>query len=90
MDKITYSSIVVPELMEKIPESIRFNMIRGSENGLSSWSLEELLAAFEKELEIRKLRTPDEEWRRKSANEIYQERKVSRRDSYGTICCERW
>ena len=52
MDKITYSSIVVPELMEKIPESVRFNMIRGSEKGLSSWSLEELLAAFEKELEI--------------------------------------
>ena len=70
MDKTTYSSIVVPELMEKIPESIRFNMIRGSDKCLSSWSLEELLVAFEKELQNSgKLRTLDEEWWIKSANE---------------------
>ena len=53
VDKIKYSSIVVPELMEKAPESIKFNMIRGSEKSLSSWSLGDLLAALEKELNIR-------------------------------------
>ena len=58
VDKIKYSSIVVPELMEKIPESIRFNMIRGSEKSLSSWSLDELLAALEKELSIRESYVP--------------------------------
>ena len=58
VDKITYSSIVVPELMENIHESIRCNMIRGSEKCLSSWSLEELLVAFEKELEIHHFHGP--------------------------------
>ena len=27
-DQITYSSIVVPTLLEKLPEGVRFNMIR--------------------------------------------------------------
>ena len=31
VDQITYSTIVVPMLMEKIPEGVRFNMIRSTE-----------------------------------------------------------
>ena len=58
VDRITYSSIVVPELMEKIPEQIRFNMIRASDKSLSSWFLDELLIALEKELEIRESHVP--------------------------------
>ena len=77
MDKITYSSIVVPELMEKSPESIRFNMIRGSEKCLSSWSLEELLVAFEKELEIRESYSP-----LMRNGGLNQETRHSRREEY--------
>ena len=53
VDTIIYSSLVVPELVEKIPESIRFNIIRGYEKDFSLWSLDELLAAFGKDLDIR-------------------------------------
>ena len=58
VDRITYSSIVVPELMGKIPEQIRFNMIRASDKSLSSWFLDELLISLEKELEIRESHVP--------------------------------
>ena len=51
-------SIVVPELLEKILESIRFNVIRGSEKDLSSWSMDEILIGLEKELEIRESYVP--------------------------------
>ena len=43
--------------MEKIPEQIRFNMIRASEKGISSWFLDELVVALE-ELEIRESHVP--------------------------------
>ena len=53
VDQITYSTIVVPMLMEKIPEGIRFNMIRSTEKKQINWGLDDLLAALGKELEIR-------------------------------------
>jgi len=49
-----YSSIVVPVLMEKIPESLRYNMIRFSDaSSHLDWSVKEPTQAFEKELEVR-------------------------------------
>ena len=54
----TYSSNVVPILMEKIPEVVRFNIIRASEKNHLKWALDDLLSALEKELEVRKSHVP--------------------------------
>ena len=54
----TYSSIVVPVLMEKIPEVVRFNMIRATEKNQLKWALDDLLSALEKELEVRESHVP--------------------------------
>ena len=42
VDMSTYSSIVVPVLMEKIPEVVRFNMIKGTEKNHLKWTLNDL------------------------------------------------
>ena len=47
-----YSTIIVPVVLEKIPNNFRLYMIRGEENH-ERWSMEEMLLAFTKELEIR-------------------------------------
>ena len=39
VDQITYSTIVVPMLLEKIPEGVRFNMIRSTEKKQINWGL---------------------------------------------------
>ena len=54
----TYSRIVVPVLMEKIPEVARFNMIRATEKNQLKWALDDLLSALEKELEVRESHVP--------------------------------
>ena len=51
VDKQTYSSVVVPMLMSKIPEALRNNMTRFNENHME-WLLDEFLAALEKELAV--------------------------------------
>ena len=51
VDKQSYSSVVVPMFMSKIPESLRNNMIRFNENHME-WLLDEFIAALEKELQI--------------------------------------
>ena len=53
VDQITYSTIVVPMLMEKIPDGVKFNMIRGTEKKQINWGIEDLLEALAKELEVR-------------------------------------
>ena len=53
VDQDTYSSIVVPVLMDKLPESIRLNMIRFGEGDHLEWDLEEMLEALKKEIDIR-------------------------------------
>ena len=58
VDMSTYSSIVVPILMEKIPEVVRFSMIRASEKNHLKWALDDLLSALEKELEVRESHVP--------------------------------
>ena len=52
VDKESYSCIVVPVLMDKIPEQIRMNMIRFGGDYLT-WTLDEMLDAFAKEVEIK-------------------------------------
>ena len=53
----SYSCIVVPTVMEKIPDAVRLNMIRGIKN-LDEWTMEALLYAFKEELEIRERNQP--------------------------------
>ena len=44
--------------MEKIPEVVRFNMIRASEKNHLKWALDDLLSALEKETEVRESHVP--------------------------------
>eukprot|EP00795_Rhopilema_esculentum_P017366 gene17366-biopygen6317 len=57
VDKESYSSVVVPTLMEKIPEVIRHNMIRFGTNHLD-WTVDEFIISLEKELEVRESHVP--------------------------------
>ena len=52
VDKDSYSTIIVPALMERIPESVRLNMIRENKSA-DEWDIEEMLTAFKNELDIR-------------------------------------
>jgi hypothetical protein len=47
----SYSSIVVPVIVEKLPESFRLTITRGTD--FLQWSMEEMLDAFVKELGLR-------------------------------------
>ena len=53
VDQETYSSIVVPVLMDKLPDSVRINMIRFGDSNHLEWDLEQMLDALGKEIEIR-------------------------------------
>ncbi|CAB4012726.1 E3 ubiquitin- ligase DZIP3 [Paramuricea clavata] len=50
VNKDSYSAIVVPTIMEKLPEQFRLTITRGQ--NFLEWSMEEMLNAFEKELEL--------------------------------------
>eukprot|EP00794_Sanderia_malayensis_P014773 gene14773-biopygen11861 len=58
VDKITYSSIIVPVLIEKLPEGIWLGMLRDVGKSHLDWNLEEMLGALSKELEIRECHVP--------------------------------
>ena len=51
MNKNTYSSVVVPASMQKLPENFRLTITRGEE--FLTWSMEQMLEAFRKELNLR-------------------------------------
>ncbi|CAB4002999.1 Hypothetical predicted protein, partial [Paramuricea clavata] len=51
VDENTYSGIVVPTLLEKIPDSVRLTITRGEE--YLKWSIKELLQALLTEVELR-------------------------------------
>eukprot|EP00794_Sanderia_malayensis_P006437 gene6437-biopygen4765 len=53
VDTITYSSVIVPVLIEKLPEGIRLGMLRDVGKSHLDWNLEEMLGVLSKELEIR-------------------------------------
>ena len=51
VNKESYSSVVVPVLMGKIPETLRNNMIRFATNHMD-WNLDDMLLALGKELDV--------------------------------------
>ena len=51
VDEATYSSIVVPALLERLPENVRLAMTRGED--FKNWTMEQLLERFLVELELR-------------------------------------
>ena len=51
VEKESYSSVVVPVLMEKVPQSLRNNMIRFGTNHME-WNVDDMLEALEKELDV--------------------------------------
>ena len=57
VDKQSYSSVVVPVLMDKVPEIIRQNMVRFSEDHLE-WTVDQMLEALAKEIEVRESHVP--------------------------------
>ena len=57
VDHDSYSSIIVPTLLEKIPESIRLAMFRFGADQLDM-DIKELLKSFARELDIRERHTP--------------------------------
>ena len=52
----SYSTIVVPIIMEKLPEQFRLAITRGT--NFLEWSMKEMLEAYEKELELREAHYP--------------------------------
>ena len=53
VDKVTYSAIVVPVLMEKLPKQIQLTMVRGAEKTMLEWTLEEFINALDSQLDVR-------------------------------------
>ena len=51
MDEATYSSIVVPTLLEKLPEGVRLTMTRGK--SFKEWTMNDLLKHLLVEVELR-------------------------------------
>ena len=47
----TYASIVVPVLLEKIPQAVRLNMVRASSKDHLEWSVRDFLDSLSKEIE---------------------------------------
>ena len=47
----TYSCVVVPKILEKIPESVRLNMTRSTGDAYQEWNMQQMIDSFRKELE---------------------------------------
>eukprot|EP00794_Sanderia_malayensis_P011623 gene11623-biopygen9292 len=76
VDQTSYSSIVVPVILDKIPENVQYNMIRSSSADHLEWNMKEILTALERELVVRESHT--------SPFKSSQEPEVSKReDGYG-------
>ena len=58
VEEETYASIVVPVLLEKIPQSVRWNMVRGSETDHLEWNVRDFLENLKKELQVREMQVP--------------------------------
>jgi len=53
VEKSSYSRIVVPVLVEKLPKSIKYNMVRSCRVSVLDWELDELIRELDLELEVR-------------------------------------
>ena len=51
VDESTFSAVVVPAELNKLPEAFRLTITRGTD--FLSWNMDEMLEAFSKELELR-------------------------------------
>ena len=51
MNENTYASAVVPVVMQKLPENFHLSITKGTQ--FLEWSMEQMLEAFLKELELR-------------------------------------
>ena len=51
VDENIYSSVVVPAVLNKLPEAFRLTITR--ETDFLNWNMEEMLEAFSKELELK-------------------------------------
>lgn len=51
MDQDSYSAIVVPSLLEKLPEQLRLTITRGEDH--HEWNLQQLLETLGHEIELR-------------------------------------
>ena len=49
----TYYCVVVPKILEKIPESVRLNMTRGTGDAYQEGDMQQMIDSFRKELELR-------------------------------------
>ena len=58
VDMETYSKFIVPILMDKVPESVRLNMIRFNERNHLEWMITDFTEAFEKEIRVRECHVP--------------------------------
>ena len=56
MSEESYSTIVVPTIIEKLPEQLRLAITRRT--NFLEWSMKEMLEAYEKELELREAHNP--------------------------------
>ena len=53
VDQSTYSKIVVPVLMEKLPRQLKFSLVRSRKKSILEWNLEDLIAELDIEIEVR-------------------------------------
>ena len=56
MDSCSYSCIVVPALLDKLPEILSISMVREAKND-SEWEMEDFLVHLKLEVEIRDIYT---------------------------------
>ena len=91
VDMATYSGFVVPVLMDKIPETMRLNMIRFHEKDQMDWTLQDFLDGFEKEISVRESHVPLKTLTGSTGGSGYsgvggdrRNRQVPSRDDFGT------
>ena len=51
VDELSYPSIIVPSILDKLPGTVRLTITRGQDH--LQWTMKDLLAALEKEVELR-------------------------------------
>ena len=52
VDQGTDLKIIVPMLVEKLPKQLKFSMVRSQRKSILVWSLDELIAELDLELEV--------------------------------------
>ena len=58
VEEESYATIVVPVLLEKIPQAVRLNMVRASSKDQLEWNVQDFLESLRKEIDVREIRAP--------------------------------